>query len=106
MNERPVEIYQQFAVDDAEKLKASQLAILNMVRAKIEEGQVASMAFLLVAKDPAVSGDRAYTGSRFLVQAAHLDLVDDVYRQMMAALQKQYGVTPDELRADRNRKKA
>lgn len=90
--------------DDAEQLKQRQLEILDMVRVKIEEGQVQSMAFFMVAKDPARSGDDVYTGSRFLVAAQHLDLIEDLVKQMFDELEKHYGgLTPPAVRAMRAR---
>lgn len=100
----PTQIYQRITPGDAASMRASQEAILDMVRAKIEAGSVESLALLMVAKDPQVSGGEAYTGSRFLVSAAHLDLVEDVFHEMMTALVNLYKVTPDQLRAERARK--
>ena len=104
-DDRLMEIFQTIRVDDLDKLRTSQYAILDMVRAKIEAGQVASLALLMVAKDPVVSGEATYTGSRFLVHPTHLDIIDDVYHEMMCSLVKQYKITPDQLRKDRNRSK-
>ena len=104
MGDRQTKTYQRIEVDNPDAIRQAQINVLDMVRAKIEAGQVASLALLMVAKDPEVPGDPAYTGSRFLVQAAHLDLIEDVYNEMMRALIKQYcGITPDQLRADRAR---
>jgi hypothetical protein len=50
-----------------------------------------------------VDGGKAYTGSRFIMRATHLDLLEDVYLETMEKLSKQYGITPEELRRDRNR---
>lgn len=105
VDDSPLKIFQSVRADDLDKLRTSQYAILDMVRAKIEAGQVASLALLMVAKDPAVSGGEAYTGSRFLVHPTHLDLIDNAYHEMMRSLVKHYKITPDQLRKDRNRNK-
>lgn len=89
---------------DEAQLKQRQLQILDMVRVKVEEGQVQSLAFFMVAKDPAVEGGEAYTGSRFLVAPQHLDLVDDLINQMWDELAKHYeGLTPAAVRAMRRK---
>lgn len=99
----PSHIFNRLNPQDPAQIKAAQLQVLDMVRAKIEEGQVASLLFVMVAADPARSGEKAYTGSRFIVESVHLDLVEDGFREAMAALEKQYGVTVKELRASRAR---
>lgn len=91
-------IFQRVDLKDTQRQRETLLAIVDMVRAKIEEGKVASLALLMVSKDPGIAGDNAYTGSRFFVHPAHLDLVEDVYNQMMENLSEQYKVTPEELR--------
>lgn len=93
-----LKIFQRVDLKDTQRQRETLLSIVDMVRAKIEEGKVASLVLLMVSKDPAVSGDNAYTGSRFFVHPAHLDLVEDVFTQMMENLIEQYKVTPDELR--------
>jgi hypothetical protein len=100
---RPLDIYQEFSPDDKARLQTAQLSLLDMIRTKIEEGKVESLALLMVSKDPSVDGGKAYTGSRFIVRATHLDLLEDVYLETMEKLSKQYGITPEELRRDRNR---
>lgn len=102
---RPLHIFSKISPGEKGAIRTRQLQILDMVRVKIEEGEVASLALLMVAKDPEVSGGKAYTGSRFLVHATHLDILENVFKEMMAALVKEYGVTPDELRADREKRK-
>lgn len=97
----PVHIFQTLQQSDPEAQRKALSNIVDMVIAKIEAGQVDSIAIMMVAKDPAVNGGEAYTGSRFLVKPQHLDLLDDTYRQMMAALEKNYGVTVEGLRRDR-----
>jgi hypothetical protein len=89
--------------DDPASLRKSMLELLDMTRVKIEEGQCESLALLIVGPDPEVAGDDAYSGSRFLVCARHLDLVDDLYRQMIGILSERYGVTPEEIRARRGK---
>lgn len=99
----PTKIFGQIDREDKDAIKKAQLSILDMVRVKIEEGNVESLAFILIAKDPVVPGGPAYTGTRFLIHPSHLDILDDTYKQMLNALIQQYGVTPDELRQDRAR---
>lgn len=84
----------------------AQLEVLDMARAKIEAGQVASLGILMCAKDPDVSGGTAGTSSRFLVSLSHLDIIDDVYHSTIRQLEQQYGVTVNQLRATRARSKA
>jgi hypothetical protein len=96
------ETYRTIKSDDAESIMAAQLSILDMVKAKIEQGNVASLAVLIVGPDRAES-ERSYDGARYLVHPTHLDVIEKLYRQMMDYLVKQYGVTPEQLRADRER---
>jgi hypothetical protein len=98
-------IFQTIGPGEEAKIRESLISIVDMVRAKIETGEVESMAFLMVAKDPKTPGGKAYTGSRMIIRPTHLDLIDDVYKQMMAELSKHYGITPDQLRKDRNRER-
>lgn len=100
---RPLDIFRTLPPRDEAAIKEAQLQILDMVRVKIEAGEVASLAFLMCAKDPAVSGGPAPTSSRFLVSAHHLDIIDDVYHDTIEKLEKQYGITRNELRMQRAR---
>jgi hypothetical protein len=95
---RPVQVFGQINPDDKTKLKEAFLNILDMVRIKIEEGQVDSLLFVMVAPDPKVGGDKAYTGSRFIVSPRHLDLVDDAYRAAIDSLADLYGYRPEDIR--------
>lgn len=101
MADETLKHYSRIQPGDDQKMREARLAILDMVRAKIEAGEVESLAVLIVAKDPLVSGGNAYTGSRFLVKPAHLDLIEDVFHQMMGELAKAYGVTAAEIREER-----
>ena len=101
---RPLEIFGTIDPNDENALKKKLLEVLDMVRVKVEDGQVASMAFLMVAKDPPISGDPSYTGSRFIVHPSHLDLIENVFNEMMEAYSKNYGLTPARVRAMREGK--
>jgi hypothetical protein len=96
-------IFKTLSQKDKEGHKQSLLEILEMVRARLEAGDVDSLCIIMIGKDPLVSGGEGYTGSRFLLKPQHMDLVDDVYTQTMRQLEEQYHVTVEGLRKDRAR---
>ena len=95
---RPMHVIGMISPDNKAKLKESFLSILDMVRTKIEEGQVDSLLFIMVGPDPQKDRGEAYTGSRFIVSYRHLDLVDDAYREAIDSLAKAYGYRPEDIR--------
>jgi len=103
MSDGKLDVFRTLPRGDAAAHMRAQLEILDMVRAKIEKGEVASLGILMCAKDPEVDGGPAPTSSRFLVAANHLDIIDEVYHNTMRQLERQYGVTVDQLRLSRMR---
>lgn len=100
---REPDIYRRMRQSDTAAVKQTQLELLDMARAQIEDGKLESIALLMVAR-----GDRedgcVYRGSRFLVRQMHLDIIEDLYNEMIDALAAQYGTTPDDVRRERRRK--
>lgn len=101
-----LKVFRTITAADAAAHMRAQIEVLDMVRAKIEAGEVASLGILMCARDPEVSGGPAPTSSRFLVAATHLDIIDDVYHSTMRQLEQQYGITVNQLRAERAASKA
>ena len=95
---KPQTYFAQIPREDKEILRQRRLDILDMIRAKIEAGEVDSLAILFVGPDPEVSGGIAPNGSRFLVHVTHMDLVDDLYQDMMKRLASMYGYTAEQIR--------
>lgn len=55
--------------------RAALLAILDMVRVKIDEGHVEDLLFLMLGSDPDKPGDPAYGGSRGVCRTDRIDLL-------------------------------
>jgi hypothetical protein len=102
---REPDIYKRVKSNDYQSTAETNRMMLDMVRAKIEEGKVESLALFMVSNDADDPHGRSYIGSRFIVRPWHLDAMEDLYSEMMEALSSQYnGLTPAEVRAAREGK--
>jgi hypothetical protein len=87
---------------DASAARRALSDIASMILTRVEAGGVDSIAVLFVGPGPKGQPETvASLGSRYFVRAEHLDFMEDVWLEMVDALIKAHGVTPDEVRANR-----
>ncbi len=104
MSELPA-VYSRVQPKDFASTAEINNALLDMVRAKIEEGKVDSLVVFMVAKDDADPNGYAYCGSRFIVRPWHMAAMADLFADMMTSLSNQYGgLTAEDVREVNRRK--